>query len=180
MKRFVSRLMGLRPRFLVMGLGFTYAVSSLIRQSFALDASRSDFGAFKVIHAKDRTRRSLRAGFAAALHRGQDRVHVASALAFGVAGLPADIGFVHFDDRATATHRHVKATLAQGFAKAMHHELDQVAAGSCLKINGAPADGLQVVGLKGNHASIVAPGNRGSSTIRALGTAKIALSIHLA
>jgi hypothetical protein len=70
--------------------------------------------------------------------------------------------------------------LAQSFAKAMHDELDQVAAGSCLKINGAPADGLQVVGLKGNHASIVAPGNRGSSTIRGLGTAKIALSIHLA
>jgi hypothetical protein len=149
--------MGLRPRFLVMGLGFTYAVSSPIRQSFALDASRSGFGAFKVIHAKDRTRRRLRAGFAAALPRGQDRVHVASALAFGVTGL-----------------------LAESFAKAMHHELDQVAAGSCLKINGAPADGLQVVGLKGNHASIVAPGNRGSSTIRGLGTAKIALSIHLA
>jgi hypothetical protein len=43
-----------------MGLGITYAVSSPIRQSFALDASRSDFSAFKVIHAKDRTRRSLR------------------------------------------------------------------------------------------------------------------------
>jgi hypothetical protein len=113
MKRFVSRLMGLRPRFIVMGLGFTYAVSSPIRQSFALDASRSDFGAFKVIHAKDRTRRRLRAGFAAALHRGQDRVPVASALAFGVIGL-----------------------LAESFAKAMHHELDQVAAGFCLKING--------------------------------------------
>ena len=92
--------MGLCPRFLVMGLGFTYAVSSPIRQSFALDASRADFGAFKVIHAKGRTRRSLRAGFAAALHRGQDRVHVASALAFGVTGLLAEIGFVHFDDRA--------------------------------------------------------------------------------
>jgi hypothetical protein len=50
MKRFVSRLMGLRPRFFLMGLGFTYAVSSPIRQSVALDASRSDFGAFKVIH----------------------------------------------------------------------------------------------------------------------------------
>jgi hypothetical protein len=38
---------------------------------------------------------------------------VASALAFGVTGL-----------------------LAESFAKAMHHELDQVAAGFCLKING--------------------------------------------
>jgi len=86
---------GLTSAFPRNGLGFTYAVSSPIRQSFALDASRSGFGAFKVIHAKDRTRRSLRAGFAAALHRGQDRVPVASALAFGVTGSLAEIGFVH-------------------------------------------------------------------------------------
>ena len=34
----------------------------------------------------------------------------------------AKIGFIHFDGRATAAHQYVKATLAQSFAKPVHHE----------------------------------------------------------
>jgi hypothetical protein len=34
----------------------------------------------------------------------------------------AEIEFVHFHGRTTAAHRHVKATLAQYFAKAVHPE----------------------------------------------------------
>jgi hypothetical protein len=74
MKRFVLRLMGLRPRFLVM--------ASALRM---LSARRY------VNQGQNEKKPSC--GICRRAPQGQDRVHVASALAFGVTGLLAENRF---------------------------------------------------------------------------------------